>query len=328
MMTVFAVLLCVLLHQAIGQTKGTQSTKAMPVLSSATVLAPHRTISENSDFYVTCSTYGRNITSMIFVYLCKDSLGIRRMTLKPDKNDITFHISRVDLHHSGNYSCVYSNKSYTLSDVTQRGDNTIQILVIHIAVVGPSAVHEGDNIEFRCTVPSSLHTLGECPLVYSYLRKNGTVLLVQAFNVSQMKATFSIKGAVMRDSGHYSCVVLPTMCIQEQEHVVHGKNTVLLEVKEKMDLASRLIISAGVIITIFLGLCLWWISNKPDCPAMCTSGLMSQETNTLGEQDEPDREDLEAQDEEEDSFSLEDEEMYNQGADGSDFEVVYSLAGM
>lgn len=56
-------------------------------------------------------------------------------------------------------------------------------------------------------------------------------MLAQAFNVSQMKATFSIKGAVMRDSGHYSCVVLPTMCVQEQEREVHEKNTVLLEVK-------------------------------------------------------------------------------------------------
>lgn len=54
---------------------------------------------------------------------------------------------------------------------------------------------------------------------------------MQAFNVMRLEATFTIEGAVMRDSGHYSCVVLPSKCIQEHEKTLKGNNTVLLEVK-------------------------------------------------------------------------------------------------
>lgn len=38
--------------------------------------------------------------------------------------------------------------------------------------------------------------------------------------------------------------------------------SVIMPVLDEMDLASRLIISAGVIIIIFFGLCFLWISNK------------------------------------------------------------------
>lgn len=84
---------------------------------------------------------------------------------------------------------------------------------------------------FKCIVSGPLQTLGECQLIHSYLMRNETILQVQAFNVARMEAKFTIEGAVVRDSGLYSCVVLPSKCIQEREKTLYGNNAVLVEVK-------------------------------------------------------------------------------------------------
>lgn len=100
-----------------------------------------------------------------------------------------------------------------------------------ISVVGRSTVSEGDDVEFRCTFSNTLHTLDECQLIQSYLRRNKSIIQVQVFNVTRKEATFTIGGAGMRDSGNYSCVVLPTQCIKEYDDILSGNNSVLLEVK-------------------------------------------------------------------------------------------------
>lgn len=96
----------------------------------AKILAQQKTISEDSDLYVTCSTFGIQKDALVYVYLCKDDFGINIKAQKQDQHDTTFIISRVALHHSGNYSCVYSKRNISLSNVAKRGDNIIQILVI------------------------------------------------------------------------------------------------------------------------------------------------------------------------------------------------------
>lgn len=100
-----------------------------------------------------------------------------------------------------------------------------------VSLTGLLAVSEGDDVELKCAVSSTLQTLGNCQLIHSYLMKNGSVLQVQPFNIMQKEATFTIKGAVVRDSGQYSCAVLPTKCIQSSEERLCGKNEVMLEVK-------------------------------------------------------------------------------------------------
>lgn len=47
----------------------------------------------------------------------------------------------------------------------------------------------------------------------------------------EMEATFTIEGAILRDSGHYSCVVLPSKCIQEHQKILDGNNSVFVEVR-------------------------------------------------------------------------------------------------
>lgn len=96
----------------------------------ARILARQKTLRENSDLYVTCSTLVAKRHRMVYVYLCKDGHGIKRQMQKQDQDDSTFTISSVGLHHSGSYSCVYSIKLYLPSKVAKRGSNIIQILVI------------------------------------------------------------------------------------------------------------------------------------------------------------------------------------------------------
>ena len=110
-----------------------------------------------------------------------------------------------------------------------------------ISMSGPSTVREGDNFEFRCTVSDILQTFDKCRFIHSYLKKNETVLQVQMFNVTRMEVTFTIGGAVMRDSGHYTCVVLPSKCHQENKSILYGNNSVFLEVKGKDGIWKKVI---------------------------------------------------------------------------------------
>lgn len=86
-------------------------------------------------------------------------------------------------------------------------------------------------MEFRCTFSNTLHTVDECQLIHSYLRRNESIVQVQVFNVTRKEATFTIGAAGIRDSGNYSCVVLPTKCIDEFDEILSGINSVILEVK-------------------------------------------------------------------------------------------------
>lgn len=176
---------------------------------------------------------------------------------KKDQYDTEFTLKPGD-DRSGNYSCACSDSA------AKRGDNVIQILDIRmylnskhyvsatfsalilnlchaasflpgvVSVAGPSTVSEGDTVEFRCTLSDTLHTLGECQLIQAFLRKNRTIIQVQIFNVTKMEATFTTEDAAVRDSGYYSCLVLPSKCITERE-VKHwnGSNALLLDVNSE-----------------------------------------------------------------------------------------------
>ncbi|XP_031137407.1 uncharacterized protein LOC116037602 isoform X2 [Sander lucioperca] len=330
-MNTITILLCVLANQVTSQTND---------IFPARILAQQKAISEDSDLYVTCSTFGFKKQIVVYVYLCKDDIWINKNMQKPDQNDTTFMIHSVGLHNSGNYSCVYSIWNNSLPKVAMRGDNVIQILVISnflpadISVAGPSTISEGDHVAFRCTVSDTLQTLGKCQLIHSYLRRNETILQVQPFNVTRMEATFTIKSAVMRDSGHYSCVVLPSKCIREHEKTLYGNNAVLLEVTGEVNWVLPVFISCGVITLILsLGLSLWWINKRAGYSASSNPCAASQQANAdmvEEQQVQTEGEDLDTQ--EGDSFSMEEEEEYQNTVAAEDFtysddcEGVYSVA--
>lgn len=232
----------------------------------AKILSGQKMVSESSDLYITCSTFGTKVLpgAQGFMHLCKDGRVVKKKRQRSNQNDAVFIIS-AGLHDSGNYSCTYSAKDLPLSTATITGLNVIPIRVIgtelhpsecrsappcsvaplmsslcsaasfhpaDISVAGPPAVSEGDDVELTCSVSGALQMLAGCPLIPSYLMRNGSVEQIKAFNVARMEVNFTIKDAASRDSGHYSCVVLPSKCTRaEGEMAVCGNNEVFVEVK-------------------------------------------------------------------------------------------------
>lgn len=100
-----------------------------------------------------------------------------------------------------------------------------------VSLVGSSTVTQGDSVEFRCAVSDTIQTHVGCEYIHSYLMKNKTIVRMEGFSLEKKEATFTIEGAAVRDSGNYSCVVLPSRCIQENETTFYGNNTVTVQVK-------------------------------------------------------------------------------------------------
>nr|XP_040021540.1 uncharacterized protein LOC120810754 [Gasterosteus aculeatus aculeatus] len=294
------------------------------------ILTDQKNISENSDLYVTCSTFGLKKNTMVYLYLCKNDIWIDHKKQKEDRDDTLFIIRNVSLNHSGKYSCVFSIKNDLLPKAPMRGLNVIQILVIpnylpaDISIAGPLAVSEGDDVAFRCSVSDTLQTLGGCPFIHSHLRRNETLVQVQTFNVNRMEATFTIQGAVSRDGGHYSCVVLPSKCVPEHEATLRGNNAVLLVVKESV--VDRAMVSCGVgALMLVVGLCLWWIHKQRKIIEEKSKAAFSASFNAARRQEESEVEDVESQDG--DSFASEGDDYQNivHGAVSINFENCVAL---
>lgn len=230
------------------------------------ILSGQKTVSESSDLYFICSTIGTKAPpgAQGFMHLCKDGRVVNKKRQRSNQNDAVFVVINVGLQDSGNYSCVYSANNLPESTAIT-GLNVIPIHVIgkdlhpsgcrsipprsvptlmlslcfaanfhpaDISVVGPPAVGEGDTVELTCSVSDALQTLNGCLLIPSYLMKNGSVEQIKAFSVARMEVDFTIKDAALRDSGHYSCVVLPSKCTRaDGETALCGNNEVFLEVK-------------------------------------------------------------------------------------------------
>lgn len=96
----------------------------------AKILAQQKTLSENSDLYLKCSTFGFKKHTAVFVYLCFNGIGVDKQNQKEEDNDNTFIIHNVGLERSGIYSCVFSENDYLPSAINATGRNTIEILVI------------------------------------------------------------------------------------------------------------------------------------------------------------------------------------------------------
>lgn len=99
-------------------------------IHSAKIFTNQRTVRENSELTLRCSTFGSTKDTLAYFYLCKDGLGIIKKRVKQDQADAMFTISRVSLNDSGNYSCVYSTHDHPLTSVTKEGVKAIQILVV------------------------------------------------------------------------------------------------------------------------------------------------------------------------------------------------------
>ncbi len=85
-------------------------------------------VPEGGRLEVTCSTFGFTEKAG-YLYLCKNGKAID-MKNRPTRQDTTFKIERIEMNHSGNYSCVFSEEQLQINKVMGYGHNSIFINVI------------------------------------------------------------------------------------------------------------------------------------------------------------------------------------------------------
>lgn len=161
----------------------------------------------------------RGRSRFIFIYV-KETFGSMKRSMM--QNDTTFTIRRAGLHHSGNYSCVYSIRNDSPREETTRFRFWFHVsLYIHVNVISLQLsdcryfniwvfnCHWGRRCCFQMFLfwhPANTRQVSSPPLLPEEER---------AFNVTRRRRSPS-KG-VNRDLGHYSCVVPTSKCIQEKK---------------------------------------------------------------------------------------------------------------
>ncbi|KAK7151558.1 hypothetical protein R3I94_008021 [Phoxinus phoxinus] len=99
-------------------------------LQKAKLFSENTEVAEGGRLEVTCSTFGftKSEAKAVYVYLCKDGKAID-MKSGPTRQGITFKIERIEMGHSGNYSCVFSEEQLEITKVMGYGQNIIFINV-------------------------------------------------------------------------------------------------------------------------------------------------------------------------------------------------------
>ncbi|CAB1339521.1 unnamed protein product [Coregonus sp. 'balchen'] len=214
--------------------KSCKKTGLVKDIFPAKIYGTETSIIEDSDLVVKCSTFGRkDETEGVHVYLCLDGVAVYVDIC--ETYDILFTMKSVTSQQSGNYSCVFSETQYLLSEVQGKGDNSLSIQVIDrilladISLSGSSTVREGEDVEFQCTIiraPQKIEMTS-----HSYLCKNGTAVQMQVFDVNRMEATFTIKSVIKNDTGNYSCVLdLQSKPLENTDRKLYGNNSAFLQV--------------------------------------------------------------------------------------------------
>ncbi|XP_019908734.2 uncharacterized protein LOC109616565 isoform X2 [Esox lucius] len=264
-MIIFILILSAVSRKAILQTTALD-------IFPAKIFRTAGTIMEGSDLELKCSTHGRkDEQKIVHVYLCKNGVAVEKIMNR--KDDTIFTLRNIDRQQSGNYSCVFSNILYTLSEVREKGDNSIYIQVIDrilpavISITGSNSAKQGDVVEFKCTISDPIHT---SELVHSYLCMNGTHVQVQVFDVYRMEATFTIKDVKLNDRGNYSCVLdLQPKRNEFTERQLYGSNTAFLQVDVWSYQIPVVMFCVCLLLVFLLIVGIYWLIRKQGVGNLC-----------------------------------------------------------
>ncbi|XP_076148963.1 uncharacterized protein LOC143133051 [Alosa pseudoharengus] len=164
-------------------------------------------VKKGNNLTVKCSTFGLNPAGgHVFVYLCKNGVGIAMMESKTV--DTSFTVGNITKEHSGNYSCVFSRTKHHLGDVKGEGHNTISIKVIDslypaVIAVDDSRVRRGADVHFRCSSTDAPDT----DVLHAYFCRNQTIIDIEMWDAQKKQASFHLRSVQEDDAGSYSCVV-------------------------------------------------------------------------------------------------------------------------
>ncbi|XP_048087826.1 uncharacterized protein LOC125286652 isoform X1 [Alosa alosa] len=185
------------------------------------------------DFEVKCSTFGLKKDEHIFVYLCKNGVGIKMMETKKVDSEIT--IRNVQKDHTGNYSCVFSRTRHP-TEVKGKGENVISLQVtdkvfpawidVNQFTSQSHSVTSGTDVLFGCrseNAPASV-------ILMAFLCRNETIIDVELWDSQKKQASFLLKRVQIGDTGSYGCLVSDQPMAARKLDTC-GKNSVPLQVE-------------------------------------------------------------------------------------------------
>ncbi|XP_048087738.1 uncharacterized protein LOC125286589 isoform X2 [Alosa alosa] len=185
-----------------------QHTRAADVdpVHPARIYGSYSSVKVGGTFELRCSTFGfKKLEEEIFVYLCKNGVGIERASTNID--DSIFQIKCVTKEDAGNYSCMFSKTKWHPSEVKGEGESPISIEVTDrvypAAIAAKSIVRSGAGVDLSCSSTDALDT----SVLLAYLCRNHTIIDVQMWNSQKKQAGFHLKTVQGGNTDSYSCVL-------------------------------------------------------------------------------------------------------------------------
>ncbi|XP_026144025.1 uncharacterized protein LOC113118829 [Carassius auratus] len=180
-------------------------------INQAKIFSETTEVPEGGRLEVTCSTFGFT-GKAVYLYLCKNGKAIDMLN-GPTRQDTNFKIERIEMNHSGNYSCVFSEELLKINKVMGYGYNYIFINVTESFIntqiyLLKSEVSVGSDAEFNCTTSNPLNNKQSRNMILVYLIKNGKPIKVNIWDTEKMMTTFTLREVQMEDAGTYTCVLL------------------------------------------------------------------------------------------------------------------------
>lgn len=98
---------------------------------SAKITGIETFVTKEDDLTLTCTFTKIQNCTRVYVYLCFNRIGKSKKQVDSNNTTIstTFILSNVSEKSVGNYSCMYSESNYSLSEVISTEENTIFVQV-------------------------------------------------------------------------------------------------------------------------------------------------------------------------------------------------------
>ncbi|XP_062380703.1 uncharacterized protein LOC134068909 isoform X1 [Sardina pilchardus] len=227
--TAMFTLLCVLVAATVTEEHPTmpQSTGGDTVHPARIFGAATGKLRVGEDFEARCSTFELTKGEHVFVYLCKNGVGVEMIETR--KVDSIFTIKNVQKEHTGDYSCVFSRTQHP-TDVRGKGVNSISLQVtdkVFPARIGTNEprVTSGADVYFTCSSTDAPDSV----ILMAFLCRNNTIIDVELWDSQKSQASFHLKRVQIEDTGSYGCLVSDRpMAARELDTC--GKNSVSLQV--------------------------------------------------------------------------------------------------
>ncbi|XP_058607788.1 uncharacterized protein LOC131524586 isoform X2 [Onychostoma macrolepis] len=257
-------------------------------IHQAKIFCENTEVPEGGRLEVTCSTFGFT-RKAVYLYLCRNGKAIDAKN-GPTRQDTAFKIERMEMNHSANYSCVFSEEQLQINKVMGYGHNYIFINVIESLIFTQihllkSEVPVGSNAEFNCTTSNPLQNKQSRNMILVYLIKNGMIIKVNIWDTEKMMTTFILREVQMEDAGTYSCVLLLNILPYHGMRLRQNLKVDLQIIATSNSGIDKVIIAimcSTIVLLLSLFLGIWALTRKRGCLRIQNERSSKNETELRG----------------------------------------------